>query len=55
MVGNEKMEEFMHDNIIPKGGLETQKFNVKIEMAIGGTGGPFVAHGANTQPNDFDV
>ena len=50
-----EMEQFVDDDVVLQLYVESEQFVVKIQVAGGGTGSPFVAHGANTQPDDLHI
>ena len=54
VVGDEEMQQFVDDDVVPKVLIQIQQFDIEVQMAIDRTGGPFITHRAHTKPHHFN-
>ena len=55
VVGNKEMKQFVDDDIVPEFLIECQQLDIKVHVAICGTGGPLRPHRADTKPCHFNI
>ena len=55
MVGHEKVQQFVHNDVVPDALIHPWQFCVEIQMPRRGARRPFVAHGANAKPDDLHI
>lgn len=55
VVGDEEVEELVDDDEVPEVWVEVEEFCIEIQVTVGRAASPLVGHGANAEPDDFDV
>jgi hypothetical protein len=55
VVGYEKVKQFVNDDVIPQFLIEIEQLSVEIQVAAGGAGGPFAAHGSHAEPDHIHI
>jgi len=50
VVGHEKVQQFVHDHIIPNLFIHIEQFGVEIKVSLRRARSPLVLHGANAEP-----